>query len=146
MIQVFKDIYFYIYKNKRNEIGKYSTKFKEKYKDNNYKAQKQIPRKKSYSYDIDENKKLIKRILATDLLSNNKYLRENIVVPTKYVKDLVNIYHVINGHNGYLNLAKDIIEAGYFIKSLYATRKNIINECIYCNQNRKNIFRKPSII
>ena len=53
----FEDIYFYIYKNKRNEIGKYSTKFKEKYKNNNYKAQKQLFRKKCYSYDIDENKK-----------------------------------------------------------------------------------------
>ena len=110
----FEDIYFYIYKNKRNEIGKYSTKFKEKYKNNNYKAQKQLFRKKCYSYDIDENNKLIKRIFAINLLSNNKYLRENIVVPTKYEKDLVNIYHIINGHKGYLNLAKDIIEAGYF--------------------------------
>ena len=59
-----------------------------------------------YSYDIDENKKLIKRILAIDLLSNNKYLRENIVVPTKYVNDFVNIYHTINDHKGYLNFRK----------------------------------------
>ena len=142
----YDDIYFYVYKNKHNEIGKYSTKFKEKYKKNNYKSQKQIFRKKCYSYDIDNNNRLIKRILTTDLINNKKYLRENIVIPNKLVDDLVNIYHIFNGHKDYLNLGKDIIDAGYYIKNLYATCKKIIKECIYCNQNRKNIFRKPAII
>ena len=39
-------IYFYIYQNINNNIGKYSDKFKLLYKNNNYKSKKQIFRKK----------------------------------------------------------------------------------------------------
>ena len=44
----------------------------------------------------------------------------------------------------YLNLAKDII--GFYIKKIYSICKIIIKDCIYCNQKRKNIFRKPCAI
>ena len=39
----YDDIYFYIYQNINNNIGKYSEKFKSLYKNNNYKSKKQIP-------------------------------------------------------------------------------------------------------
>ena len=142
----YDDIYFYIYQNINNNIGKYSEKFKSLYKNNNYKSKKQIFRKKCVKYDIDENKRLIKRILITDILNKKTIHKENIVIPNKFIKDIVNTYHFINGHKCYLNLAKDIIDAGFYIKNIYSTCKNIIKDCIYCNQNRKNIFRKPCAI
>ena len=42
----YDDIYFYIYQNINNYIGKYSDKFKLLYKNNNYKSKKQIFEKK----------------------------------------------------------------------------------------------------
>ena len=43
----YDDIYFYIYQNINNNIGKYSEKFKLLYKNNKYKSKKQIFRKKN---------------------------------------------------------------------------------------------------
>ena len=97
-------------------------------------------------YDIDENKRLIKRILTTDILNKKTILKENIVIPNKFIKEIAITYHFINGHKCYLNLAKDIIDARYYIKNIYYICKIIIKDCIICNQNRKNLFRKPCAI
>ena len=79
-------------------MGKYLDKFKLLYKDNNYKSKKQIFRKKCLKYDIDENKRLIKRILTTDILNKKTALKENIIIPNKFIKDFSTAYHFINGH------------------------------------------------
>ena len=60
-----------------------------------------------------------------------------------YIKIIIINYHFINGHKCYFNLAKDIIDVGFYIKIVYSICKAIIKDCIYCNQNRKNIFQKP---
>lgn len=59
---------------------------------------------------------------------------------------MIYLYHIKNGHKGYYNLINDIINDGFYIRGIYGKCKNAIRNCIVCNQNRKNIFKKPSVV
>lgn len=69
-----------------------------------------------------------------------------IVVPPKFIKEFLELYHLLNENKGYHQITFDILNDGYYIKGLYIKIKDIINNCFICSQNKKNIFKKPSIV
>ena len=73
----YDDIYYYLYFYKENnrQYGKYSEKFKKIYKDNNYKSQKALFRKKCYKFDLDNNKRLVKITLIHNIINNKSIIK-----------------------------------------------------------------------
>ena len=65
----------------------------EDYKNSNLKGKKLMFRKKCKKYDIDLKNRLIKTILIIDLITNTKKLKEMIIIPNKYINQILNYYH-----------------------------------------------------
>ena len=63
-----------------------------------------------------------------------------VVVPPKLTNQFLKIFHIRNGHKGYINLANDILDAGFYMNGLYIKAKNFISLCVICNQNLKKIY------
>ena len=142
----YSDIYIYKYYQQKsiNGYGKYSDKFKRLYKGENYKSKKLLLRKKCKKYNIDNFNRLNKRMIIKNIFFNHNQLKELLIIPNKYIKQILNYYHSKNGHKNYLILVNDIINAGFYCNNLYRLSRNYIKECIICCQNKKNIFKKPS--
>ena len=62
------------------------------------------------------------------------------VVPPKFIKEFLELYHLKNENKGYHQFAFDILNDGYYIKGLYIKIKDIINNCFICSQNKKIFF------
>ena len=74
-------LYLYNYKKNNNQYGKYSHKFELMYKNKNYKSKKTEFVKKCKKYDIDNNNRLVKRIIIKDIVSNKRKLKNLIMIP-----------------------------------------------------------------
>ena len=69
-----------------------------------------------------------------------------VVVPPKLINQFLKIFQIRNGHKGYINLVNDILDAGFYMNGIFKKTKKFISFYVICNQNRKNIFRKHSIL
>lgn len=73
-------------------------------------------------------------------------IKELVVVPPKIINQFLKIFHIRNGHKGYINFVNDILDTGFYMNGIYKKAKKFNSLYVICNQNRKNIFRKPSIL
>ena len=82
----YDDIYYYLYYyNNKENMGKYSNKFRLLNKNKNYKNQKQLFRKRCHKYYIDDNKRLVKKSFINDPISRKATIKELILVPPKFI-------------------------------------------------------------
>ena len=95
---------------------------------------------------IDNNKRLLKIMKINDIVNEKKSIASKIVISRKYINIFFEYYHIKNGHSNYIFLARDIIEAGNYFKDIYILCKSFKSNCPICFQNKKAIFKKPSII
>ena len=126
----YEDIYFYYIYYKQlnnNKEGKYTTAFLKKNKNKNLKSEKQLLRKKCKKYDINEKKILVKIMKIFDDINEKEKLKT-----FKY--------------KGYLNLGYDILNNRYYFNNLYGKSIEYIKQCPICNQNKKNLYKKPGVI
>ena len=66
------------------------------YKNKNYKSKKNEFLKKCKKYDID--KRLVKRNIIKYILPNKKIFKKLIMIPSKYINEILNYFHRKNGH------------------------------------------------
>jgi hypothetical protein len=143
----YDDIYYYLDNYDENtNSGKYSENFKLNNKGFNYHDRKQMFCHKCKKFIIDDKKCLLKSIKKFNALTKSKIIKTLYVVPPKYINEIIHLYHIYSGHKGYHNLAFLINNEGYYIKGIYIKIKKEIKECIICNQNKKNIIKKPIIM
>lgn len=64
-------------------------------------------------------------------------LKELIVIPPKLIMQIVNKYHIYNGHKGYFILVNVILNEGFYINGIYKKAKEVIQNCVIYNQNWK---------
>ena len=49
------------------------------------------------------------------MFSGRPVLKELLVIPSKSIRQILNIYHKRNGHKGYFNLVNDILTDGFIL-------------------------------
>ena len=54
-----------------------------------------------------------------------------VVVPPKLINQFLKIFHIRNGHKGYINLVNDILDAGFYMNGIYKKPKNLIAFVLY---------------
>ena len=133
------DIYYYIYHLKQNNgaYGKYSDKFKNLYKGQKYEYHKNLFRKKCKKYNINDNKQLIKYVKINNLMKNKEDINSYIVIPDKYIDQILKVFHKSNGHKGYKYLVNNILKEGYYFENIYKKCNEYIKNCIICTQQKK---------
>ena len=142
----YDDIYFDIsYYDKNSNTDKYSVNFKNKNQGINYHERRQPLLKKTKKLLIDNNKRLLKAIIEINSITKTKVIKNLLVAPPKYVKEFINLYHLITGLKWYHNLAAKITIDGYYIKGLYHKISEEISNCVIFKQNKK-IYLMPLII
>ncbi len=70
-------------------------------------------------------------------VTKSKLMKNLIVVPLKFIKSFIHLYHINTGHKGYHNLAAIITYDGFYIKVLYIKINEETNNCIIWNKNKK---------
>ena len=94
----YDDIYFDIsYYDKNSNTDKYSVNFKNKNQGINYHERRQPLLKKTKKLLIDNNKRLLKAIIEINSITKTKVIKNLLVAPPKYVKEFINLYHLITG-------------------------------------------------
>ena len=139
------DIYYYIYHLKQNNgaNGKYTEKFKNLFKGKKYEYHKNLFQKKCKKYNINENKQLIKYVKINNLMKDKEDINEYIVVPDKYIDQLLKVFHKCNGHKGYKYLVNNILKEGYYFDNIYKNYNEFIKNCIICTQQKKIYLKNP---
>ncbi len=75
-----------------------------------YEFHKNLFRKKCKKYNINENNHLIKYVKINNLMKDKEDINEYIIVPDKYINELLEIFHKNNGHKGYKYLEDNILK------------------------------------
>jgi len=75
--------------------------------------------------------------MVYDLISKSNILKLYLVIPPKFYKEFILLYHKKSGHKGINNLGQLISHEGFYIKGIYKIINEVIKDCIICNQNKK---------
>ena len=81
---------------------------------------------------MEKIKRLIKIVSINNTFSGKNIIKELLVVPSKYITKLLNIYHIRNGHKGYFNLENDILNDGFYINGIYIKCRDMSKKCVIC--------------
>jgi hypothetical protein len=95
---------------------------------------------------IDNNKRFLKIMKINDIVNGKKSIASKIVIPSKYINIFIEYYHIKMDIVIIFFFARDITKARYYFNDIYKLCKLFKSNCPICFQNKKAIFKKPSII